>query len=82
MDVWESFEIIGEIRAIRTIATGHSIRDLDDLEERFGHGNWRKLKGFATVRLEDGTLAEAEVHWYEAHGIGQRWMKIKRYLDE
>ena len=81
MDVWESFEIIGEIRAIRTIAAGHGIRDLVYLEERFGRSNWRKLKGFATVRLEDGTIAETEVHWYEAHGIGKRWMKIKRYLD-
>jgi len=51
------------------------------LQEQFGRGNWRKLKGFATVQLEDGTIAEAEVHWYEAHGIGKRWMKIKRYLD-
>ena len=82
MDVWESFEIVGEIRAIRTIATGDGIRDLVYLEERFGRGNWQKLKGFATVRLEDGTFAEAEVHWYEAYGIGTRWMKIKRFLDK
>jgi len=82
VDVWEPFEIVGEIRAIRTIATGHGIRDLIHLEERFGRGNWRKLKGLATVRLQDGTIAEAEVHWYEAHGIGKRWMKIKRYLDD
>lgn len=80
--VQESFEIIGQIREIRTIAVGHGIRDLMYLEDRFGRGNWRKLKGFATVRLEDGTIAEAEVHWYEAHGIGKRWMKIKRYIDE
>ena len=77
----ESFEIIGQIRGIQTIATGHGIRDLVFLEERFGRGNWRKLKGYATVRLDDGTIAEAEVHWYEAHGIGKRWMKIKRYID-
>lgn len=77
----ESFEIIGEIRAIETIATGRGIRDLSVLQKRFGSGNWRKLKGFTTVRLEDGTIAEAEVHWYEAHGIGKRWIKIKRYLD-
>ncbi|HYI10477.1 MAG TPA: hypothetical protein VEK57_15560 [Thermoanaerobaculia bacterium] len=77
----QSFEIIGEIRAVEIIAVGHGIRDLPYLERRFGRGNWRKLKGFATVRLEDGTIAEAEVHWYEAHGIGRRWMKIKRYLD-
>lgn len=51
------------------------------LQTTFGRGNWRKLKGFATVRLDDGTLAEAEIHWYEAHGIGKKWIKIKRYLD-
>ena len=77
----ESFEIIGQIRGIQTIAAGHGIRDLVHLEARFGRGNWRKLKGYATVCLEDGTIAEAEVHWYEAHGIGKRWMKIKRYID-
>ena len=77
----QSFEVIGEIRTIQTIAVGYGIRDLHHLEQRCGRGNWRKLKGFATVRLEDGTIAEAEVHWYEAHGIGKRWMKIKRYLD-
>lgn len=68
----------GESRRSRL---SHAIRDLAILEKHFGRANWRKLKGFATVRLEDGTLSEAEVHWYEAHGIGKRWMKIKRYLD-
>jgi hypothetical protein len=77
----ESFDVIGEIRAVQIIAVGNGIRDLRHLVRRFGEGNWRKLKGFAKVRLEDGTIAEAEVHWYEAHGIGKRWMKIKRYLD-
>ena len=76
-----SFEIIGAIRFVDIIATGYGIRDLAALEKRFGRGNWRKLKGFATVRLVDGTILEAEVHWYEAHGIGRRWMKIKRYFD-
>ena len=75
------FEIIGEIDDIQTIAVGHGIRDLPIVQERFGRGNWRKLKGRATVRLEDGTIADAEVHWYEAHGIGKRWIKIKRYID-
>jgi hypothetical protein len=81
--VWSdpSFEIVGQIRSIEIIAAGSSIRDLAHLEQRFGRGNWRKLKGVATVRIEDGTIAEAELHWYEAHGIGKRWMKIKRYLD-
>ena len=75
------FEIVGEIRSIETIAAGRGIRDLTILEKRFGKGNWRKIKGFATVRLEDGTFREAELHWYEAHGIGKRWVKIKRYVQ-
>ena len=78
---FDAFEIVGEIRGIETIASGRGIRDLPFLEEHFGSGNWRKLKGFATVRLEDGTITGAEIHWYEAHGIGKRWVKIKRYLD-
>lgn len=63
-----AFEILGEIGGVETIAVGHGIRDLAVLERRFGRGNWRKLKGFATVLLHDGTIAEAELHWYEAHG--------------
>jgi hypothetical protein len=77
----EPFSIIGEVRGVLPIATGRAIRDLAILQKRFGKGEWRKLKGFATIRLEDGTIAEAELHWYEAHGIGRRWIKIKRYLD-
>ncbi len=75
------FEIIGEIRATETIATGHGIRILDRLNREYGRGNWRKLKGFALVRLSDGTTAEAEVHWFEAHGIGKRRIKIKRLTE-
>ncbi len=58
-----------------------AIRDLVVLEEHFGVGNWLKLKGFATVCIEDGTMHEAEIHWYEAEGIGMRWAKIKRYIE-
>jgi hypothetical protein len=75
------FEVIGEIEEIQTIAVGKSIRDLARLRKQFGTGRWRKLKGIATVRLFDGRIKKAEVHWYEAHGIGKRKMKIKRYLD-
>jgi hypothetical protein len=78
----EYFEIVGEIRNVETIAVGRAIRDLAIVEKRFGKGNWRKLKGLATVRFEDGTITEAEVHWYEAHGIGKRWIKIKRYPEQ
>jgi hypothetical protein len=71
------FEIIGKIMDIETIATGRSIRDLARLRKRFGRGRWRKMKGFATVRLDDGTIHTAELHWYEAHGIGRKEFKVK-----
>ncbi|MGI9036955.1 MAG: hypothetical protein ACR2GD_13085 [Pyrinomonadaceae bacterium] len=77
----ESFEIIGQITETETIAVGSSIRELPGLRSRFGRGRWRKRKGVADVRLSDGTIRFAEVHWYEAHGIGKVRMKIKRYLD-
>ncbi len=47
----------------------------------YGRGRWRKLKGFALVRLEDGTVYEAELHWYEAHGIGKKEMRVKELFD-
>jgi hypothetical protein len=71
------FEIIGEIRDIEHIATGRAIRDLPRLQDHYGKGRWRKLKGFATVRLGDGTVHTAELHWYEAHGIGKKELKLK-----
>lgn len=74
------FEILGGISDVETIATGQGIRDLPILTRRFGRGNWRKLKGFAVVQFANGTIAEAEVHWYEAHGIGKRWLKVKRVI--
>ena len=77
----DPFEIIGEIKHVEIIASGHGIRDLAILQKRFGKAAWRKLKGIATVRLAGGRVEKAEVHWYEAHGIGKRWVKIKRYLD-
>lgn len=75
------FEVVGKITDAETIAVGHSIRELPELRARFGPGRWRKRKGVATVRLADGTMRLAEMHWYEAHGIGKVRMKIKRYLD-
>ena len=77
-----SFEIIGEIANIETIAVGGSIREIARLRRVYGSGRWRKLKGIATVRLSDGTICEAEVHWYEAHGIGRKEEKIKSVLWE
>ena len=75
------FEIVGQISEVEVIAAGSSIRILPLLRERYGRGRWRKLKGIANVRLTDGTIRLAEVHWFEAHGIGKRKMRIKRYLD-
>jgi hypothetical protein len=75
------FEIIGNIMEIETIAIYRSIRILVLLQKRYGKGRWRKLKGGANVRLNDGTIRLAEIHWFEAHGIGKRKMRIKRYLD-
>ena len=79
MDV--DFEIVGQITKVETIAVGSSIRELPQLRARFGRGRWRKRKGLASVRLSGGTIRLAEVHWYEAHGIGKVRMKIKKYLD-
>jgi hypothetical protein len=75
------FEIVGQISEIEVIAAGSGIRILPLLRERYGRGRWRKLKGIANVRLSDGTIRLAEIHWFEAHGIGKRKMRIKLYLD-
>jgi hypothetical protein len=75
------FEIIGDITEIEIIAKGHGIRDLARIQKKYGRGRWRKLKGLATVRLENGHLRRAELHWYEAHGIGRKRFKIKSFLD-
>lgn len=76
-----NFEIVGEIDDIEVIAVGKMIRDIKLLRKQYGPGRWRKLKGKATVRLFDGTIRKAEVHWYEAHGLGKRKFKIKSFLD-
>jgi len=75
------FEVVGEIKNVETIAVGCRIRDIMRLRKQFGAGRWRKLKGIAEVRLQNGEIGEAEVHWYEAHGIGRKKMKIKRLLE-
>lgn len=77
-----NFEIISDITNIETIAIGNSIREIERLRKIYGSGRWRKLKGIATISLEDGTICQAEVHWYEAHGIGKKEMKIKYILGE
>jgi hypothetical protein len=75
------FEIVGDITQVNTIAVGNRIRDLRRLRRLYGTGRWRKRKGVALVRLRSGTLRKAELHWYEAHGIGRKEIKRKRYLD-
>jgi hypothetical protein len=75
------FEIVSEISKITNIAVGSRIRDLKRLRKQFGPGRWRKLKGMAQVRFESGAIRTVELHWYEAHGIGKKKIKIKRYLD-
>jgi len=75
------FEIVGAISDIEAIAVGRSIRQLSRLRRRYGRGRWRKLKGVATIRVAGGELRRAEIHWYEAQGIGRVGHKIKRFLE-
>ncbi len=76
------FEIVDEIRDVETIAVGSAIRELRRLRKAYGAGRWRKMKGITKVRLPDGAIVRAEVHWYEAHGIGRTELKIKRLVLE
>jgi hypothetical protein len=81
VDALVGFELAGPIEEIETIAAGGSIRSLPRLRRLYGPGRWRKLKGSAQVRLRDGTIARAELHWYEAHGIGKKELRLIRLLD-
>lgn len=76
-----NFDIIRKIENIEIIATGSAIRDLNRLQKTYGPGNWRKMKGVAHIRLSSGRIRLAELHWYEAHGIGKKEIKRKRYLE-
>jgi hypothetical protein len=75
------FEICGDLVDVETFAIGKSIRELSRLRKLYGEGRWRKRKGFAAVRLPNGTIRTAELHWYEASGIGKKEFKIKRFTD-
>ena len=75
------FDIIDEIKVVETIAKGSGIRDLTRLKKYYGLGNWKKMKGIAHIRLSSGKVRLAELHWYEAHGIGKKEIKRKRYLE-
>ena len=74
------FEILGDLTDVETIARGSGIREIKRLRKQYGRGRWRKRKGFAEVRLVTGEIVKAELHWYEATGIGKRESKIKRFL--
>lgn len=74
------FKIVGKIKNIEVISKGRGIRDLKRIKKMYGKGNWRKLKGIATIKLKNGKIKIAELHWYEAHGIGKKEIKRKRYL--
>jgi hypothetical protein len=76
------FDIVGGIEQVKTIAAGPSVKVRSFLRKTYGRGRWRKLKGIATVRLPNGNLRRVELHWYEAHGIGKRDLKIKDYLGK
>jgi len=76
-----SIEIIDDIAQIETISVGTSIRELSRLQKSYGAGRWKKMKGIARVKLTSGRVRLAEIHWYEAHGIGKKEVKRKRYLD-
>jgi hypothetical protein len=75
-----AFEILGEISAVETFATGSAIREIGRLRRIYGRGRWRKRKGVAQIRLPDGSIHQAEIHWYEASGIGRKELKIKRLI--
>ena len=73
--------VVGRIAEQETIARGKGIRELERLVSVHGPGRWRKRKGVARIKLPDGTMCRAEVHWYEAHGVGRRELKFKRFLE-
>jgi hypothetical protein len=75
------FELVGELHDVERIAVGQSIRELPRLRRLYGKGRWRKMKGIGRIRLRDGRFRLAELHWYEAHGIGKKEFKRKRYVD-
>ena len=75
------FEILGDITHAETFAVSSSIREVSRLRRLYGKGRWRKRKGIARVRLEDGSVHLVEIHWYEASGIGKREVKIVRLIE-
>ncbi len=82
MTLYVFFKILDSISDIEIIASGRAIRELRRLRKRYGGRRWRKLKGVTRIELLNGTICLAELHWYEAHGVGSKEFKIKRILDE
>ena len=76
-----NYDIIDEITEIEMIVKGTGIRELNRLRKFYGLGNWKKMKGIARIRLSTGKIRLAELHWYEAHGIGKKEIKRKKYLE-
>jgi hypothetical protein len=76
-----TFQIVGPIEQVEVIASGRSVQIGKHLRQKFGGRRWRKMKGFATIRLDDGSIRKAELHWFEAHGVGRVYVKRKRYVD-
>ena len=81
MDLTDFAAILGDITDLEVVATGRRIKDLPRLRRLYGQGRWRKMKGIARIRLHNGDIRLAELHWYEAHGIGKKEVKRKRYVD-
>lgn len=75
------FVVVGAVLEVETIAQGRGIRELARLRRVYGRGRWRKRKGIAKIRFDDGTTCTAELHWYEAHGVGRKELKIKRLIS-
>ena len=76
------FEILGEIKQVEVIATGLGVRERKRLWRAYGRGSWRKLKGIASIKVRGGAPVVAELHWYEAHGIGKKEFKIKQFVAQ
>ena len=76
-----TFRIVGPIERIEVIASGRSVQIGKHLRQKFGGRRWRKMKGVATIELDDGSIRKAELHWFEAHGVGRVYVKRKRYVD-
>ena len=75
----EDFDVLDEIVHVENIAVNRSIREVQHLNRQYGVGRWRKRKGIATIQYKkSGRIVRAEIHWYEAHGIGAVKWKVKR----